>query len=269
MMMMKFFIGLISVLFIFNGNLVIAAGLQKGAAVKVMKKNELIAGKLIAINVENEPFTIILPTGTTLKVEFKNIQKIEDTGTKKKITPSYSYTESNYKIYRFSFVDGKTVEGAVPKWPVFDIDTGTTGIQKNIWLEHISFIEAGGVVLASGSLKTGAKVEYSRDKNIGQGIILAINVEKEPFTIILPTGTTMRVEFNNIQIIEATGEKKKITPSYSYTASTYKIYRFTFVDGKTVEGAVPKWPVFDVDTGTTGIQKNIWLEYLEYIKTIE
>jgi hypothetical protein len=269
MMMMKFLIGLISVSFIFHGNFVIAAGLQKGAAVKVMKKNELIAGKLIAINVENEPFTIILPKGTTLKVEFKNIQKIEDTGTKKKITPSYSYTESDYKIYRFTFVDGKTVEGAVPKWPVFDIDTGTTGIQKNIWLEHISFIEAGGVVLASGSLKTGAKVEYSRDKKIVQGIILAINVEKEPFTIILPTGATMRVEFNNIKIIEATGEKKKITPSYSYTASTYKIYRFTFVDGKTFEGAVPKWPVFDVDTGTTGIQKNIWLEYLEYVKTIE
>jgi hypothetical protein len=123
--------------------------------------------------------------------------------------------------------------------------------------------------LASGSLKTGAKVEYSRDKKIVQGIILAINVEKEPFTIILPTGATMRVEFNNIKIIEATGEKKKITPSYSYTASTYKIYRFTFVDGKTFEGAVPKWPVFDVDTGTTGIQKNIWLEYLEYVKTIE
>jgi hypothetical protein len=122
MMMMKFLIGLISVSFIFHGNFVIAAGLQKGAAVKVMKKNELIAGKLIAINVENEPFTIILPKGTTLKVEFKNIQKIEDTGTKKKITPSYSYTESDYKIYRFTFVDGKTVEGAVPKWPVFDID---------------------------------------------------------------------------------------------------------------------------------------------------
>lgn len=261
-------IGLISVLLIFNGNLVIAAGLHKGADVKVIKKNELIAGQLIAINVENEPFAIILPTGTTLKVEFKNIQKIEDTGTKKKITPSYSYTESNYKIYRFTFVDGKTLEGAVPKWPIFDIDTGTTGIQKNIWLEHISFIEAGGVVLTSGSLRTGAKVEYSRDKNIVQGIILAINVEKEPFTIILPTGNTMRVEFNNIQAIEATTAKKKITPNYSSTELNYNIYRFTFLDGKTVEGAVPKWPIFDVDTGTTGIQKNVWLEYLDYIKTI-
>jgi len=265
----NFLIGLISVLFIFNGNLVIAEGLQKGATVKAMKKSELIAGKLIAINVENEPFTIILPTGTTLKVEFKNIQKIEDTGMKKKITPSYSYTESNYKIYRFTFVDGKTVEGAVPKWPIFDIDTGTTGIQKNIWLEHISFIEAGGVISASGSLKTGAKVEYSRDKNIVQGIVLAINVEKEPFTIILPTGTTLKVEFKNIQKIEDTGSKKKIIPSYSYTESNYKIYRFTFVDGKTVEGALPKWPIFDIDTGTTGIQKNIWLEYLEYIKAID
>ena len=265
----NFLIGLISALFIFNGNLVIADGLQKGATVKAMKKNEIIAGKLIAINVENEPFTIILPTGTTLKVEFKNTQKIEDTGSTKKITPSYSYTESNYKIYRFIFVDGKTVEGAVPKWPIFDIDTGTTGIQKNIWLEHISFIEAGGVISASGSLKTGAKVEYSRDKNIVQGIILAINVEKDPFTIILPTGTTLKVEFKNIQKIEDTGSKKKITPSYSYTESNYKIYRFTFVDGKTVEGAVPKWPIFDIDTGTTGIQKNIWLEYLEYIKTID
>jgi hypothetical protein len=261
-------IGLISVLYIFSGNLVIAAGLQKGAAVKAMKKNELIAGKLIAISVDNEPFTIILPTGKTLKVEFKNIQKIEDSGTKKKITPSYSYTESNYKIYRFTFVDGKTVEGAVPKWPVFDIDTGTTGIQKNIWLEHISFIEADGVVLTSGSLRTGAKVEYSRDKNIVQGIIIAINVEKEPFTIILPTGSILRVEFKNIQTIEATGTKKKITPNYSSTELNYNIYRFTFVDGKTVEGAAAKWPVFDVDTGTTGIQKNVWLEYLDYIKTI-
>ena len=264
----KILIGFISVLFILNGNLVIAAGLQKGAAVKAMKKNELIAGKLIAINVDNEPFTIILPTGTTLKVEFKNIQKIEDTGTKKKITPSYSYTEFNYKIYRFTFVDGKTVDGAVPKWPVFDIDTGTTGIQKNIWLEHISFIEADGVALAGGSLRTGAKVEYSRNKNIVQGILLAINVEKEPFTIILPTGSTLRVEFNNIQTIEATGTKKKITPNYSSTELNYNIYRFIFVDGKTVEGAAAKWPIFDVDTGTTGIQKNVWLEYLDYIKTI-
>ena len=261
-------ISLISVSFIFNGNLVIAAGLQKGATVKAMKKNELIEGKLIAINVENEPFNIISPTGTTLKVEFHNIQKIEDTGSKKKITPSYSYTEFNYKIYRLTFVDGKTVEGAVPKWPVFDIDTGTTGIQKNIWLEHISFIEAGGVALSGGSLRTGSKVEYCREKNVIQGIILSINVEKEPFTIILPTGKTLRVEFNNIQTIEATGTKKNIMPNYSSTELNYNIYRFTFVDGKTVEGAVAKWPVFDVDTGTTGIQKNIWLEYLDYIKTI-
>jgi hypothetical protein len=142
-------------------------------------------------------------------------------------------------------------------------------VQKDIWLEQLSFIEAGESAAVKGSLRTGAKVEYSRDKNIVQGIILSNTVEKDPFIIILPTGTILRVEFKNIQKIEATGEKKKITPSYSYTASTYKIYSFTFVDGKTLEGAVSKWPVFDVDTGTTGVQKNVWLEYLEYIKAIE
>jgi hypothetical protein len=255
-------------LFFFAGNAA-QAGLQIGATVKAVKKTEIIAGRIVALNVEKDPFTIILPTGTSLKVEFKNIQKIEDTGTRKKITPSYSYTESNYKIYRFTFVDGKIVEGAVYTWPVFDIDTGMTGIQKNIWLEHLSFIEAGESTTVKGSLRTGAKVEYSRDKNIFQGIIISSNVEKEPFIIIMPTGTTLRVEFRNIQKIEATGEKKKITPSYSYTASTYKIYRFTFVDGKTVDGAVSKWPIFDIDTGKTGVQKNIWLEYLDYIKAIE
>jgi hypothetical protein len=264
-----FLIYVISVLFVFNGNCALADGLQTGASVKAMKKNELIAGRLVAVNVEKEPFTIILPAGATLKVEFKNIQRIEDTNTTKKITPSYSYTESNYKIYRFTFIDGKIVEGAVPKWPIFDVDTGTTGIQKNIWLEHLSFIEAGEGISASGSLKTGAKVEYSRDKNIVRGMILAMNVGKDPFTIILPAGTTLRVDFKNITKIEATGDKKKITPSYSSTAGTYKMYRFYFVDGKTVEGAVATWPIFDVDTGTTGIQKNIWLEYLEYIKAIE
>jgi hypothetical protein len=263
------FVCMILTLFLYTGSMALATGLQTGATVKAMKKNKIIAGRIIAINVEKEPFTIILPTGTTLKVEFKNIQKIEDTGIRKKITPSYSYTESNYKIYRFTFVDGKTVEGAAAKWPVFDIDTGTTGMQKNIWLEHLSFIEAGESAAVKSSLRTGARVEYSRDKNIFQGIILSNTVDKEPFTIILPTGTTLRVEFSNISKIEATGEKKKITPSYSYTASTYKIYRFTFVDGKTVEGAVAKWPVFDVDTGTTGVQKNVWLEYLDYIKAID
>jgi hypothetical protein len=33
----------------------------------------------------------------------------------------------NYKIYRFTFVDGKTREGAAAKWPVFDVNTDTTG----------------------------------------------------------------------------------------------------------------------------------------------
>lgn len=263
------FIYMILSLFFFTENMAQAAGLQTGAAVKAMKKNELIAGQLVANTLEKEPFTIILPTGTALKVEFKNIQKIEDTGTRKKIMPNYSSTASNYKIYRFVLVDGKIVEGAVARWPIFDIDTGITGVQKNIWLDHLSFIEAGDSIAVKGTLIKGAKVEYSRDKNIFQGILLYNTIEKEPFTIILPTGTALRVEFRNIQKIEATGEKKKITPSYSYTASTYKIYRFTFVDGKTVEGAVSKWPVFDIDTGTSGVQKNIWLEYLEYIKAIE
>jgi len=255
-------------LFFFAGNAA-QAGLQIGATVKAVKKTEIIAGRIVALNVEKDPFTIILPTGTTLKVEFKNIQRIEDTGTRKKITPSYSYTESNYKIYRFTFTDGKTVEGAASKWPIFDIDTGTTGVQKNIWLEQLSFIEAGESTAVKGSLRTGAKVEYSRDKNIFQGIILSSNAEKDPFTIILPTGTVLRVEFRNISKIETTGEKKKITPNYSSTTSMYKIFRFTFTDGKTVEGAVSKWPIFDIDTGTTGVQKNIWLEYLDYIKALE
>lgn len=127
---------------IFFGDSAEAAGLQVGADAIAIKNNEQISGRIISINVEKEPFIIILSTGRTLNVEFRNIQKIEDTGIKKKITPIYSYTASNYKIYRFTFVDGKIAEGGVAKWPVFDIDTGTTGIQKNIWLDHISFIEA-------------------------------------------------------------------------------------------------------------------------------
>ena len=258
------------VMFVFTGNLALAAGLQTGNSVRAMKKNELIAGRIIAINVEKDLFSIILPSGTILRVDFKNIRKIEDTGEKKKITPSYSSTTSNYKIYRFTFIDGRTVEGAASTWPIFDIDTGITGIQKNIWLDHLSFIEAGeGIAAAGGSLRTGAKIEYSRDKNTVQGVILALNVEKDLFSIILPSGTILRVDFKNIRKIEDTGEKKKITPSYSSTTSNHKIYRFTFVDGKTVEGAVATWPIFDIDTGTTGIQKNIWLHYLEYIRAIE
>lgn len=267
--MRNILICMISAFFVFSVNWAGAVGLQTGAAVKAIKKNELVAGRIVSINVEKEPFIIILPAGTTLKVDFKNIKKIEDTGTRKKITPNYSSTTSNYKIYRFTFVDGKTVEGAVARWPVFDVDTGTTGIQKKIWLDHLSSIEADEGVAGGGSLKTGAKIEYSRDKNVVQGIILKTNVEKSPFTIILPTGTTLRVDFKNIIKIEATGEKKKITPDYSSTTGNYKIYRFTFVDGKTVDGAVSTWPIFDVDTGTIGIRKNIWLEYLEYIKAIE
>lgn len=261
---------IILAMLVFTENTALAAGLQTSNTARAMKKEELIAGRVIAINVEKEPFTIILPTGTTLKVEFKNIQKIEDIGKKKKITPGHSNTTSKYKIYRFTFVDGSIVEGAVSTWPVFDIDTGPTGIQKNIWLDHLSFIEAGGGMAAGvGSLRTGAKIEYSRDKNIARGIILSTNVEKDPFAIILPTGTIRRVEFRNIQQIEATGEKRKITPCYSYAASTYDLYRFTFINGNTVEGAVSTWPVFDVDTGPTGLQKNILLEYLEYIKAID
>jgi len=130
------------VMFVFTGNLALAAGLQTGNSVRAMKKNELIAGRIIAINVEKDLFSIILPSGTILRVDFKNIRKIEDTGEKKKITPSYSSTTSNHKIYRFTFVDGKTVEGAVATWPIFDIDTGTTGIQKNIWLHYLEYIRA-------------------------------------------------------------------------------------------------------------------------------
>lgn len=91
------------------------SGLQAGNTVTWKKGNEIFFGRLVDSNMEKKEVTVI--------------------------TPSWSYTETNYRLYEFQTIDGKTILGAVYMNPVFDVDTGTTGMQKNIWIEHIDFIE--------------------------------------------------------------------------------------------------------------------------------
>lgn len=264
------------------------SGLQVGNTVTWKKGNEIFSGRLVDSNMEKKEVTVITPSGKGVKLRLRNIARITATGDKKKITPSWSYTTSTYAIFRFETIDGKSVEGGVYEWPIFDIEVNGV-LEKNIWLHHLAFIEAGGsadtgrLVGLQGSpvpgsghgadrgrpvvgLQVGARVRYVSRGDTFSGTISDISL-KEPLTIILPSSNSIKLELKNIRRITNTGQNRRITPSWSYTETNYRLYEFQTIDGKTILGAVYMNPVFDVDTGTTGMQKNIWIEHIDFIET--
>lgn len=243
------------------------SGLQVGNTVTYKKGNEIFSGLLVDSNMEKEEVTVITPSGKGVKLWLRNIARITATGEKKKITPSWSYTTSSYDIFRFETIDGKSVDGGVYKWPIFDIEVNGV-LKKNIWLHYLAFIEAGGSADTGRlvGLQVGARVRYVSRGETFSGTISDISL-KEPLTIIYPSGKSIKLELKNIRRITNTGQNRRITPSWSYTETNYRLYEFQTIDGKTILGAVHMNPVFDVDTGTTGMQKNIWLEHTDFIET--
>lgn len=241
-------------------------GLQVGTTVTWKKGNDIFSGRLAGSNMEKKEVTVITPSGKGVKLWLRNIAKITATGERKKITPSWSYTASSYAIFNFETVDGKSVVGGVYEWPIFDIEINGA-LEKNIWLDKLSFIEAGGSASVGGlGLQVGSKVRYVSKGDTFSGTVSSISL-KEPLTVILPSGNSVMLDLKNVKRIANTGQSKRITPSWSSTATNYRLYEFTTIDGKTMLGGVYNNPVFDVDTGTTGMQKNIWLEQIDFIET--
>lgn len=242
------------------------SGIQIGATVTWKKGNDTFTGRLVASSMEKKEVTVITPSGKGVKLRLPEVRKIAATGERKKITPSWSSTASTYAIYRFETVDGKSVEGGVYEWPVFDIERNGA-VEKNIWLDKLTFIEAGDRSSVAGTgLQVGSRARYASKGNHFSGTISAISL-KEPVTLILPSGTSIKIELKTVKRIANTGQSKRITPSWSSTATTYRLYEFQTIDGKTIVGGVYNNPVFDLDTGATGVHKNIWLEHIDFIET--
>ncbi|GEM_PF-5109653 len=243
-----------------------SGGIQTGATVTWKKGNDIFTGRLTGSSMEKKELTVILPSGKGVKLRLPDIRRITATGEKKKIMPSWSYTTSSYSIFRFETVDGKSVEGGLYEWPVFDIEV-QGALQKNIWLDKLAFIEAGGTASSGGTgIQIGSRVRYVVRGDNFSGAISSIGL-KEPVTVILPSGNSVKLELRNVRRIKNTGQSRRITPVWSSTATNYRLYEFETTDGKIITGGVYKNPVFDVDTGSTGMQKNIWLEHLEFIET--
>ncbi len=245
-------------------------GIQIGNTVTFKQGTETFSGRLTGSTLENRDVTVItLPKGKGVKVTLPTVKRIAALGKRVKVTPAWSYTERSCDLFRFELSAGGTVEGCVDNWPVFDVDTGSGGIKKNIWLEKLAFIEVGGTVATGNGLSIGSRVHYVKKGERFSGSLIGLNLNKgnDPVTIVTTGGNSLKLLLRDLRKIRATGEKKTITPPWSYTASSMPLFEFSNTDGKTIIGAVYQWPIFDVDTGTTGIQKNVWLEHLEYIET--
>jgi hypothetical protein len=262
---------------------VFAGGIGINSTVTYTKNNETLTGRIAANTLEKDPLTVFTVDNNTLKPMLRDIKKIRNTGERQRLKTSWASAESSYPIYEFETTDGKVFRGAIYQWPIFNIETTTKGMQYNVWLDKLQQIEVATVSSSASpapaaapapaavrsGIRIGARVKYVRKGETFTGIIAVNNLETEPLTIITPAGKSLKPMLKDIRRIRATGEKKKITPPWSYTESTYPIYEFETIDGMLVQGGVYKWPVFDIDNGTLGMDRNVWLEHLTLIETIE
>jgi len=154
--------GIFAFLFAF-GALIVAgpaganAGIAPGSPVHIVKNDgNAFDGKLNDLTMKDQVY-IYTTTNIGVRTFLKEIRRIADTG--RKVTTDYGiYTtkSSNVTVYEVVKTDGSRFEGMLSSIPVFEIDLGTLGVQKNIWLNHLRSIEVAepGGAPASSSQAT-------------------------------------------------------------------------------------------------------------------
>jgi len=131
-------------------------GIFPGAPVRIVKNDgNTFDGKLSEMTMKDQVY-IYTTTNIGVRTFLKDIRRIADTG--RKVTTDYgiySSKSSAVAVYEFVKTDGTRFEGMLSSIPVFEIDLGPLGTQKNIWLNHLRSIEVpaeGGVAAAPASI---------------------------------------------------------------------------------------------------------------------
>ena len=131
-------------------------------------------GRLVEMTLKDQ-FYIYTVQNLGVRTYLKDIRRIADTG--RKVATDfgiYSSKTSGVPVYEFIKTDGSRFEGMVSSVPVFDIDLGTFGVQKNIWLNHLRSIE---VADAAGAPAGGSQATITCP-HCGKPITLTVSPGK-------------------------------------------------------------------------------------------
>jgi len=127
-------------------------GIAPGAIVRIVKSDgNSFEGRLNDMTLKDQVH-IYTTQNIGVRTLLKDIRRIADTG--RKVSTDYgiySTKSSGVTVYEFVKTDGQRFEGMLSSMPVFDIDLGPLGVQKNIWLTHLRSIEVPGEGASSPS----------------------------------------------------------------------------------------------------------------------
>jgi hypothetical protein len=247
-------------------------GLGIGSGVTYSREGIRFSGTVSKLTIgEKEALTTLAQNGKPVKLFMREIQRIERTGEKWKVTPSWSYTESSYQVFRFTWMNGQSQLLAIYQWPVWDISLSDGSQAANLWLEKLDWIEMGTTAVSTNSgLAVNAQVQYKLNDEIITGNITGIagSLTKSPVTCMTEKGTRITLMLKDISSITRLNKTARITPSWSYTQSTYQLFEVVRTTGQTIILAFAEWPIFDIAATDGSTRNSQWLDKMEYIRVL-
>lgn len=247
-------------------------GLGVGSGVTYSKEGIRFSGTVVKLTIgEKETLTTLTQTGKAVKFFMREIQRIERTGEKWKVTPSWSYTESSYEVYRFTWINGQSQLLAIYQWPVWDISLSDGSLAANLWLEKLEWIEMGTTAVSTNAgLAVAAQVQYKLNGEVINGTITGIagSLATSPVTCMTEKGARITLMLKDIRSITRLNRTAKITPSWSYTQSTYPLFEVVRTTGQTITLAFAEWPIFDIAAADGSTRNTQWLDKMEYIRVL-
>lgn len=251
---------------------VFSQGLSAGTGVTYSISGSKYSGTVLKVTLgEKEPMTLLTQAGIGVKLFMKEIKKIEKTSQSWKITPNWSYTESNYDVYAFTLMSGKTQQLAICQWPVFDLNNSDGSQDLNRWLSKLDWIETGASAISTfNGLAVGGQVEYKLKGTVVTGAILKIygNLANSPVTCMTEKGGKVSLMLQDIKSITNLNRSAKITPIWSYTESSYELYEVIRTNGYKETLAFYESPIIDVASSTGRTEFSQWVVKMEYIKSL-
>lgn len=247
-------------------------GLGVGSGVTYSRDGARFSGTVAKLTIgEKETMTTLTQTGKGVKFFMREIRRIERTGEKWKVTPVWSYTENSYDVFRFTWINGQSQLLAIAQWPVWDISLSDGSMAANLWLEKLEWIEMGTTAVSTNTgLALTAQVEYKLNEEVITGTITGIagSYATSPVTCMTEKGARVTLMLKDIRSITRLNRTAKITPSWSYTQSTYPLFEVVRTTGQTITLAFAGWPVFDIAAADGSTRNAQWLDKMEYIRVL-
>lgn len=97
-------------------------------------------------------------------------------------------------------------------------------------------------------LKSGNTVRVKNFNKIIAGVIVRVDPDRQPLTVITSNTGTQVVWLNDVERILPTGEFIKLNPPQVDATRAYPIYRFELVQGRAIEGAVTRSIAIEIET---------------------